>query len=140
MNVTDIARLSHEVNRAYCAALGDFSQLPWEDAPEWQRKSAMAGVQFHFDNPNATPENSHESWLKEKHAEGWKYGPVKDAEKKEHPCCVPYMALPVEQKAKDYLFRAVIHTVRAIDADKLGDGVAGDRALAMREGSPSTIS
>ena len=36
---------------------------------------------------------------------------VKDAERKEHPCCVPYDALPVEQKTKDYLFRAVVHAL-----------------------------
>ena len=27
-------------------------------------------------------------------ADGWKYGPVKDPEKKEHPCFVPYDDLP----------------------------------------------
>src|SRR5438105_262770 len=33
------ARAAHEVNRAYCLALGDASQVAWEDAPEWQRSS-----------------------------------------------------------------------------------------------------
>lgn len=107
-----IARVAHEVNRAYCAALGDMSQPAWPDAPQWQKDSAINGVRFHLANPEAGPDHSHNSWLAEKEAGGWKYGPVKDPEKKEHPCFVPYDQLPVEQKAKDYLFRGVVHALR----------------------------
>ena len=110
-----IARVAHEINRAYCASLGDTSQPAWEDATEWQKSSALAGVDMHLAKPDATPEQSHESWLAQKLAEGWKHGPVKDAEKKEHPCCVPYADLPAEQKAKDYLFRGVVHALKAIE-------------------------
>jgi RyR domain len=108
MNYDQIARVAHEVNRAYCQALGDTSQPPWEIAPEWQRVSAISGVVFHSANPDASPVDSHNAWLKEKAADGWNYGPVKDDVKKEHPCFVPYANLPTEQKAKDYLFRAVV--------------------------------
>lgn len=112
MTQTDIAMIVHEANRAYCQQLGDNSQKSWEEAEQWQRDSIIKGVEFHFANPDATPENSHESWLAEKEATGWKYGPVKDAEKKEHPCFVPYNELPVEQQAKDYLCRGIIHALR----------------------------
>lgn len=110
--VERIARVTHEVNRAYCASLGDTSQAAWEEAPAWQRDSARNGVRMHLDNPDATPADSHASWFAQKEAEGWKYGQVKDPEAKEHPCFVPYDALPVEQRAKDYLFRAVVHALR----------------------------
>lgn len=53
MSPFEIARVCHEVNRAYCAALGDLSQPPWADAPEWQRKSALNGVAFALCNPVA---------------------------------------------------------------------------------------
>ena len=109
MNDEQIAKVAHEVNRAYCLALGDNSQPVWEDAPDWQRSSAINGVQFHRENPDAGPDCSHNEWLKEKEDNGWKYGPEKDADKKEHPCFVPYDELPVEQKAKDYLFRSIVH-------------------------------
>lgn len=112
MTPEQIARVAHEVNRAYCQALGDDSQPAWEDAPEWQRSSAINGVNFHITNPDAGPDHSHNVWLAEKQATGWKYGPVKDPEKKEHPCFVPYAELPTEQKAKDYLFRGVVHALR----------------------------
>lgn len=107
------AYIAHAVNRAYCQAIGDDSQPTWEEAPDWQRKSAIAGARFHLDNPQATPENSHESWLSVKVADGWVYGPVKDPEKKEHPCMRPYAELPLEQRIKDYLFRAVIHSAHS---------------------------
>ena len=38
-----LPRSATEINRAYCAALGDTSQLPWDQAPEWQRQSAING-------------------------------------------------------------------------------------------------
>ena len=76
------------------------------------KDSALAGVDMHLANPDATPEASHESWLAQKIKDGWKYGPEKDAEKKLHPCICEYAELPVEQKAKDYLFRAVVHALK----------------------------
>lgn len=107
MDYQEIARIAHEVNRGYCESLGDTSQRPWEEAPQWQKDSAIAGVRFHKDHPEASPSASHESWMEQKAIEGWKYGPVKDPDKKEHPCFLPYSQLPQEQRAKDYIFRAV---------------------------------
>jgi hypothetical protein len=111
MTEDQIARVCHEVNRAYCQALGDNSQPAWEDAPEWQRDSARMGVVLHT-TTDSGPEASHISWMGHKVVEGWKYGPVKDPEKKEHPCMVSFADLPKEQQAKDYIFRAVVHALR----------------------------
>jgi hypothetical protein len=112
MTSTIIAKICHEANRAYCQTIGDFSQPTWEDAPEWQRTSACNGVRFQILTPDAKPSHSHEEWLKEKAASGWKYGPVKDPNKKEHPCFVPYDELPPEQKAKDSLFVGIVNSLR----------------------------
>lgn len=106
-----IARIAHEVNMAYCAALGDHTQPEWEHAPEWQQQSIIKGVEMHLNNPNLGVAASHEAWLKEKRATGWTYGPIKDPIKKEHPCFVPYADLPTEQKAKDFIFRGVVHAI-----------------------------
>lgn len=116
MNREQIAQVAHEVNRAYCASLGDTSQPAWADAPDWQRASALAGVDMHLANPDATPEASHLSWYEQKLADGWVYGEVKDPEKKEHPCMVAYEELPPEQRAKDHLFRGVVHALAAVVA------------------------
>lgn len=106
--ILQAAQLAHEANRAYCAWLGDQSQLPWDQAPEWQRASAVAGVNFLLDNPNAGPGDTHQSWLDVKTAEGWQYGPIKDVEAKTHPCFVPYEELPEPQRIKDYIFGFVV--------------------------------
>lgn len=107
----DIAKACHEVNRAYCRSIGDESQLPWDEAPDWQKESAVDGVLFHLKNRDAGPEGSHKNWMAHKEREGWVYGPVKDVEKKEHPCMVPYPELPKEQRVKDDLFVAVVHAL-----------------------------
>jgi RyR domain len=112
MTIEDIAKVCHEANRAYCETLGDTSQPPWEKAPAWQKDSARNGVKFHLSNWGASPSVSHEAWYREKEAAGWKYGPVKDPEKKEHPCFVPYNNLPVTQQAKDLLFSHVVRALR----------------------------
>lgn len=110
--VEEIARVAHEVNRGYCKALGDDSQPAWEDAPDWQKASARHGVELHLDVPHLTPKQSHEAWMEEKRLAGWKYGPFKNPEKKEHPCFVPYNELPESQRAKDYIFKAVVNAMR----------------------------
>ena len=112
MKTIAIAMMCHAINAAYCQSLGDESQANWDDTPEAHKQSLIAGVEMHLANPDATPEQSHESWYAQKEAEGWTYGEVKDMEKKEHPCFLPYDELPIEQKAKDYLFRTTVHLVK----------------------------
>lgn len=104
----NVARICHEVNRAWCEACGDFSQKSWDDAEDWQRSSVIAGVEFTMNNPDAGDSAQHDNWMAQKAADGWVYGPVKDAEAKTHPCMVPYAALTYDQQVKDKLFRAVV--------------------------------
>lgn len=42
------------------------------------------------DNPDAPASAQHDSWLEEKQRDGWIWGDTKDADKKTHPCIVPY--------------------------------------------------
>jgi RyR domain len=106
--ISQIAKICHEANRAYCETLGDYSQVPWDHSLNWQILSAIDGVQHKLNNPDATPEQMHRNWLQGKLDTGWKYGPVKDVDKKEHPCMVPYDELPEDQKIKDKLFSAIV--------------------------------
>lgn len=117
-----VARVAHEVNRAYCQALGDNSQPVWEEAPQWQRDSAMAGVRLHWKSPEAGPQASHESWMAQKVADGWVYGPEKRPDLKQHPCMVPFDQLPREQQAKDFIFRAVVHAHVHGPSETMGGG------------------
>ena len=79
----------------------------------WQRDSARMGVDLHM-SKNVGPEASHESWMAQKVADGWVYGPTKDPERKTHHCIVPFDMLPREQQAKDFIFRAVVHAMRQV--------------------------
>ncbi len=45
--------------------------------------------------------NVHEVWAKNRMAEGWTYGPVRDDAKKETPCMVAYEDLPENEKEYD---------------------------------------
>jgi hypothetical protein len=106
--IETIARLCHEANRGICEASGDYFQKSWEQATAWQRESIRKGVRFCLANPGLTAADQHESWMKDKIADGWKWGPEKDAEKKEHPCLIPYEQLPPSQQIKDHVFRAIV--------------------------------
>jgi len=105
MNIGSIAKICHELNRNYCQAIGDNSQMTWPLAEEWQRESAIAGVLFCRSHPKAPDSAQHEAWAQEKLDAGWVYGEVKDADLKTHPCLVPFDKLPLEQQLKDTLFR-----------------------------------
>ena len=111
VNIEQIAKTCHEVNRSYCESLGDMSQVAWENAPDWQKKSAVQGVKFYIGDSKITPEQMHENWMKAKIKDGWVYGEIKDAEAKTHPCLVPYKDLPETQQLKDSLFIAVIRSM-----------------------------
>jgi len=111
MFTEQVAKVCHNVNRAFCRTIGDNSQSTWKEAPEWQKESAINGVDYHMSN-DVTPEKSHENWMKEKEENGWVYGEVKDPNKKEHPCMVPYEELPAEQRTKDHLFKSVVDSFK----------------------------
>jgi hypothetical protein len=115
VNIEGAAKICHESNKAYCEAIGDTSQKSWEESPDWQKASAIKGVEFHLAALNSggktSPAASHESWLEEKRENGWQYGPVKDPVAKLHPCFVPYDGLPLEQRAKDYVFCGIVESL-----------------------------
>lgn len=113
MNAIEIASVCHEANRQLTRLIGDVPVQPaWEDEDPGIRNSAINGVAFNLDNPDAPPSESHENWLKQKLADGWRFGPLKDMEKKEHPAMVPYADLPKAVQRKDALFKAIVGALR----------------------------
>lgn len=59
-------------------------------------------------------ENTHDVWAKERLAQGWKYGPCRRDDLKEHPCLVPYEMLPEEEKVYDR--NTALETLKAVCA------------------------
>jgi RyR domain len=107
-----IAFMCHEANRAWCSIHGDNSQLPWSEAAQWQRDSAIKGVQFAIANPEAPDSAQHDAWCADKVKDGWRHGAVKDADAKTHPCLVAFHDLPAHQQAKDKLFKAIVAALK----------------------------
>ncbi|HDZ27766.1 hypothetical protein LCGC14_1355200 [marine sediment metagenome] len=118
MTINDIAKVCHDANKSFCEIIGDESQLPWIDAPQWQRSSSVDGVIFNLNNPGGPPSGSHERWLMVKAAEGWKHGKNKDPEAKTHPCILPFDKLPEEQQIKDHIFKAIVNGLAIFCTDE----------------------
>lgn len=119
--IIEIAAMCHWANKAWCHMNGDSSQPDWEGAPAHMRASAVEGVKFRIQHMHATPEDQHEAWYHAKAEAGWKHGPTKNPDKKEHPCMVAYHELPYEQQMKDSIFSRVCIAMitKAIEAGKL---------------------
>lgn len=107
-----IAMACHEANRVWCLANGDDSQKEWDQAKDWQRESAVKGVEFRLANPDAGEDTQHNAWMKDKVDGGWVFGEVKDEEVKTHPCIVPFGQLPEFQQKKDKLFCAIVDALK----------------------------
>lgn len=59
-------------------------------------------------------EHIHNVWAKARMDEGWRYGPTRDDEKKEHPCLVPYDELP--ESEREYDRNTALESIRSIVA------------------------
>jgi hypothetical protein len=107
-----IAQVCHQANKSWCEKNGDYSQKDWNEAEDWQRESAVNGVSFKINNPDAGHDAQHNSWMQEKIDQGWVYGAKKDPDAKTHPCIVPFDQLPVFQQKKDALFCAIVDALK----------------------------
>jgi hypothetical protein len=111
MDAFEIARVAHAANIELQIIQAD-PGIPvadnWDFLDEADQRSVISGAELVLSGEVETPEQSHQSWLDFKAAEGWKYGPVKDYDKKEHPCFVPYEELPPSQRVKDRLYFAIV--------------------------------
>lgn len=45
--------------------------------------------------------NVHDVWAQSRISDGWRYGPERNDERKEHPCLVEYEELPDSERAYD---------------------------------------
>ena len=59
-------------------------------------------------------ENAHEHWSRQRLADGWRYGPRRDDDTKQHPGLIPYAELSETEKEYDRL--TAMETLKAIIA------------------------
>lgn len=103
-----LGEAAHEACRAFGFSIDQIIP-PWNAAPAEMRKSVIDGVRGVLNGD--TPQESHERWVLGKLEDGWVYGAVKDAEKKTHPCILPYEELPDLDRAKDHIFTTVVRVL-----------------------------
>ena len=108
--IRETAKVCHEANRAICLAHQE-SMKPWEGAEDWQRRSAVDGVVFALKNPVVTAADMHENWRRDKAADGWVYGAIKDSEQKTHPCMKDFHSLLPKDQLKDGVFLAIVRAM-----------------------------
>lgn len=104
--VQNIARLCHEANRVLQIMLSEEVNPKWDELSEDLKVSTYIGVLNALDG--STPQQMHESWMRERILGGWKYGEVLDRDYKVHPNLKPYDELPLEQQYKDTMFLAIV--------------------------------
>lgn len=56
--------------------------------------------------------NTHDVWSQQRITDGWRYGPYRDDQKKEHPGLIPYEQL--DESEKEYDRRTAIEVLKAI--------------------------
>lgn len=113
---SEIAAIAHEQNRIYCESQGDNSQVYWDEAEEWQTKSAINGVDAIADGKVTGPGDSHRNWMAEKEEDGWIWGEVKDTELKTHPDMMPFEELSAAEQFKDHLFFTTVFRLLQLSA------------------------
>jgi hypothetical protein len=106
-----IAKIAHAANREWCRANDLPVRETWDNLDAERQAIVVKGVQAIADGRAPTPEASHENWCNDMVLAGWKYAPVRDEAQKHHECLVPYGELPVADRVKDSLFRAIVTTL-----------------------------
>jgi hypothetical protein len=101
--IEQIARMCHQTNKAWCELNGDNSQKSGTKHNNG-KETAIKGVEFKLDNPDAGHDAQHNAWMADKIADGWVYGEEKDEMLKTHHCIVAFEKLPeFQQKKMHYL-------------------------------------
>lgn len=110
MRVEAAARICFEVNKAYSG-----SEDNWDDLTMGEKEELVEAVKTaFFSNYNANIQHHKWCWIYLK--KGWKWGKVKDEEKKEHPCLLPWDYLSEEDQLRDHLFVGMVELLN----DKIG--------------------
>lgn len=114
MDVTaeDIARVVHAAHRELQIVQGDpVPSPPWDEAPDYQVRQAVGGVQAVLRDRALTAEQSHELWVTRMRRDGWVHGETKDLTRKTHPALRPFAELSEGLQLQDRLFIAVIRAL-----------------------------
>jgi len=108
-DVLEVAKTVHAVTRAYSYAIGQ-AELPpeWEHLPNKEKALSKNLIAEAISHLICTPQELHETWVKEKCERGWIHGLERDYDNKKHPCLVEWAELPEEEKIRDQMIVTLI--------------------------------
>lgn len=108
------AKFVYEAARiAAIAAKAPIVPEPWEEREEDFRSQFLDVIERQC-GPDRymDAEQLHEDWVRTYATNGWRYGPVRDREKRTHPDMVPFARLGQLERDKDYVFVALCEIAR----------------------------
>lgn len=108
-HIRKLAEASDFVIRAYSASIGESPRKPWARTTEDRRQRLCAAVRNILEGRVGSARAQHERWLAD-HA-GWSWGEEVDEAAGRHPALMPYDELPLAQRLKGDLCRAVVFAV-----------------------------
>lgn len=112
-----IAKMCHEVHRAYTAVMRD-PLKHWHELEQQDKDAVIEHVAFLILNVEAEAKAWHDAWVAKMIVAGWKYGPKRSVKSKTHEHLKPFHHLPEKQQVKDALFHSVVKQAIHAEQDK----------------------
>ena len=109
VTIEQIAKVAHAANIQIQKNNGEIPSPPWDDLPLSQRQIILNGVAQVLANPRISARQLHENWKSKMLKAGWKYAPVRNDSKREHPNIVDWEKLPEGQRLKDMIFAGIVN-------------------------------
>lgn len=110
----DLADIVHGAHARLNARLGDpYDDEPFAALPQWRQRMLAERVRMILDGFN--PAEVHAAWVFRMGARGWRLGPVKDLEKKEHPNLKAYRELDLPARRKVLLAFGIVRALAGED-------------------------
>lgn len=125
LTADEIDALSRESHRAisdFRVSIGEDALPPWAPSTAEEIGQKRSGIEAALSG--VTPEQQWREWSAMRREQGWKYGPVRDPVKKEHPSLVDdYSMLSPAERQKDEVYGEAIRAAAA----KLGIRQSGQQ-------------
>jgi hypothetical protein len=88
----DVGRIAYDAIRRLYLVFGD--RFPeWDDQLADEQQFFLQRVREYMEHPDWSADRLHAAWMDRRQAEGWRYGPEADFERRQHPALVPFSKL-----------------------------------------------
>jgi len=108
----EIAEVAHNINASFRLVAAEYAQFWRELPPEaWERVDSLRQVKLLRENPDLSPQQEHEAWMRERIQHGWSWGAERNADRKQNPLLVEWDELPGAYRARSIASFQVIRTM-----------------------------